>query len=212
MLDRTPPRRAALAAGILAVISVGGAPWAPYARAQQGGAAGSVPGAGTPPREAAQFDFLVGQWELEVVPKASGLAAMLHGTPRLGGVWKAWKAFDGFGVEDELRIVDAAANPVSLSHNLRVWDGRARRWLTQGLDVYRARTSTSQGQWQDGEMRLAGAGNSAEGKPTLTRTRFHDISANGFRMRQDRSTDDGATWDDGVLAIVARRTAAKAAR
>ncbi len=212
MLDRTSPRRAALAAGSLAVISAGVALWAPNARAQHGGAAGTVPGVGTPPREAAQFDFLVGQWELEVVPKASGLAAMLHGAPRLGGVWKAWKAFDGFGVEDELRIVDAAANPVSLSHNLRVWDGRARRWLTQGLDVYRARTSTSQGQWQEGEMRLAGAGNSPEGKPTLTRTRFHDVGANGFRMRQDRSADDGTTWDDGVLTIVARRTAAKAAR
>lgn len=212
MLDRTPSRRAALSAGTFAIIGAGVAPWAPRARAQQGGAAGSVPGAGTPPREAAQFDFLVGQWDLEVVPKASGLAAMLHGAPRLGGIWKAWKAFDGFGVEDELRIVDAAANPVSLSHSLRVWDSRARRWLTQGLDVYRARTSTSQGQWQDGEMRLAGTGNSPEGKPTLTRTRFHDISVNGFRMRQDRSTDDGATWDDGVLTIVARRTAVKAAR
>jgi hypothetical protein len=200
------PRLVLIAAALLA------APHLQPACAQHAGAVGAVPAPTTAPREAAQFDFLLGQWELELTPKVSGLGALIHGAPRLSGVWKAWKAFDGFGVEDELRIVDASANPLSLSHTLRVWDSRNRRWTLQGLDVYRARFSTSQGQWQDGEMRLTGTGNSPEGKPTLTRTRFFDITPNGFRMKQDRSLDDGATWEEGVLSIVARRTAAKAAR
>lgn len=164
------------------------------------------------PPEAAQFDFLVGQWELEVTPKVGGLVAMIHGTPRLVGSWKAWKAFDGHGVDDELRIVDASGNPRSLSHSQRVFDAKARRWLVSGLDVYRARFGSSSGQWQGGEMRLEGSGQTHDGKPVLTRTRFYEISADGFRMRQDRSTDNGASWEEGTLTVVARRVARKAAR
>jgi hypothetical protein len=61
-------------------------------------------------------------------------------------------------------------------------------------------------------MRTNGSGTTPEGKPSLTRTRYYDISAEGFRMRQDRSTDNGASWEEGVLAISAKRVAAKAAR
>lgn len=196
---------------LLFTVALAGALLLP-AQAQHAGPAAAAPAASTAPREAVQFDFLVGQWDVEVTPKVSGMAAMLHGAPKLSGVWKAWKALDGFGVEDELRIVDASANPISLSHTLRVWDSRNKRWAVQGLDVYRARFSSSQGQWQDNEMRLTGSGTSPEGKPTLTRTRFFDITPQGFRMKQDRSIDDGATWDEGVLSIVAKRSATKALR
>jgi hypothetical protein len=182
------------------------------ASAQHAGAGSAALPATVPAREAAQWDFLVGQWELEVTPKVSGLAAALHGAPRLGGIWKAWRAFDGFGVMDDLRIVDASGNPMALTHTLRIWDERARRWLLQSLDVYRARIGSGQAQWQEGEMRVQGSGTSPEGKPTLTRTRFSAIGPNGFRMQQDRSSDNGASWDEGVLTIVARRTAAQAPR
>lgn len=178
------------------------------AEAQQGnaGAASAVPA------ESTQFDFLIGQWELEVTPKVNGLAAMIHGTPKLLGSWKAWKSFDGFGLDDELRIVDASGNPVSLSHSQRIFDDRGKRWLVSGLDVYRARFGSSSGQWQNGEMRLEGSGQNTEGKQVLTRTRFFEISADRFKMRQDRSHDNGASWDEGVLTVVAKRTARKAAR
>ena len=83
----------------------------------------------TPAKEATQFDFLVGQWEIEVTPKVSGLAAMIHGAPRLTGTWKAWRAFDGFGVDDELRVVDGSGNPIALSHGQRVYDAKAKRWM-----------------------------------------------------------------------------------
>ena len=164
------------------------------------------------PKEAAQFYFMVGQWEIDLTPKVSGLAAMVHGAPRLTGTWKAWRAFDGFGIDDELRVVDASGNPVALSHAMRVYDAKARRWSVQSLDVYRAGFAQSSGQWQDGEMRTNGSGNTPEGKPSLTRTRYYDISPERFRMRQDRSTDNGATWEEGVIAIEARRVAAKAPR
>lgn len=177
------------------------------AHAQHGGAA-----AVAVPAEAAQFDFLVGQWELEVTPKVSGLAAMIHGAPKLVGSWKAWKAFDGHGLDDELRIVDASGNPRSLSHSQRIFDSRSKRWLISGLDVYRSRFGSSSGQWQDGEMRLEGSGQTNDGKPMLTRMRFMEITADRFKMRQDRSHDNGANWEEGTLTVIAKRVSRKAVR
>lgn len=170
------------------------------------------PGGAAAPREAAQFDFLIGQWEIELAPKGNGLVAMIHGTPKLQGMWKAWRAFDGFGIEDELRVIDASGNPVSLAHAQRIFDVKSKRWLSSSLDVYRARFSSATAQWLDGEMRTSGSATSAEGKPMLTRSRFFDITPERFRMTQDRSLDEGRSWEEGVLTVSAKRVAAKAVR
>jgi hypothetical protein len=164
------------------------------------------------PAQARQFDFLIGQWELTVRPKVSGLAARIHGSPRLLGTWKAWKAFDGFGIEDELRIVDASGNPASLSHALRVFDGAARHWTITSLDVYRTRFSTATAEWKNGEMVSTNPGTDSEGKPMVVRSRFHAITPNSFRYQQDRSSDAGRTWNEGVLRIEAKRVGATAPR
>jgi len=170
----------------------------------------AAPGGATAPAEAKQFDFMLGQWELEVHPKVSGLAAMIHGAPKLVGTWKAWRVLDGLGIEDEMRIVDASANPISLSRALRIYAKADARWKVGGVDATRGRVSESSGQWQNGEMRLEGRATDAEGKPVITRTRYFEISADAFRMQQDRSSDGGQTWDEAVLSIDARRTAASA--
>jgi hypothetical protein len=164
------------------------------------------------PPEAKQFDFLLGQWQVDVKPKLSGIAGMIHGAPKLQGAWKAWRTLDGLAVEDELRIIDASGNPISLTHALRIYSKADGRWKLSGLDAYRARFSESAGGLEAGEMRISGRGLDAEGKPSLTRTRYYDVSPNGFRVRQDRSSDNGQTWDEGVLEMVATRTAPAAAR
>lgn len=182
-------------------LSLPGAGFAQYAQA--------VSAAAAAPTEAKQFDFLLGQWELEVHPKVSGLVAMIHGTPRLVGTWKAWRAVDGLGIEDEMRIVDASGNPISLSRAQRVYVAAEGLWKISGHDVTRGRSSEAKGKWQDGEMHVEGYSTDASGK-TLTRTRYYDITANAFHMRQDRSTDDGQTWEEGSLTIDAKRAAATA--
>lgn len=179
------------------------------ARAQHGGGTASLRSA---PREAAQFGFLVGQWELIVRPAASGLAQKIHGVPKLVGTWKAWRAFDGFGVEDEMRITDEAGNPRSLSHAMRYYDAAAMRWTTSVLDVYRGVFTMSTALWRDSTMTVTSRGADAEGKPYLSRARYSDITPTGFRFRQDRSTDNGVTWTEGVLTIEAKRVAATAPR
>lgn len=166
----------------------------------------------TAPVEATQFDFLIGQWELDVRPKVSSLAARIHGAPRLAGTWKAWRALDGWGVEDELRVVDASGNPTSLTHAVRVFDATQRRWSQMVLDVYRGRFTQGSATFADGAMTVTSRGTDQEGRAYVLRTRFTGITAGAFRLQQDRSYDNGATWDEAVLRIEARRTAQTAPR
>lgn len=178
--------------------------------AQQHAGGGSA--ASTAPADARQFDFLIGQWELVVRPKVSTLAARIHGAPKLLGTWKAWRAFDGFGVEDELRIVDASGNPTSLGTSMRAWSVAERKWLVTTLDAYRGRMTSANAEWRAGEMVMSSRGTDAEGKPTILRTRFFAITPTTFKFQQDRSSDDGKTWEEGTLRIDARRVAATAPR
>jgi hypothetical protein len=180
------------------------------ALAQHGG--GGTPLQTTAPREASQFDFLVGQWDITVRPLVPGLAARIHGSPRLSGSWKAWRAMDNWGLEDEIRIVDGSGNPMSFSRTMRVYDATAQRWSQTTLDVYRASFTTANAQWQDGRMTLNSRGTDAEGHAYLVRTTFSDITASSFKFQQDRSLDEGRTWTEGFLRIEARRTAAAATR
>ena len=191
----------------LAAIAIVVLPCVASAQHPGGGATAS-----TAPAEARQFDFLIGHWELVVRPKVTTLAARIHGAPKLLGTWKAWRAFDGFGIEDELRIVDASGNPTSLGTSMRAWSVGERRWLVTTLDAYRGRMTSASAEWRGTEMVLTGRGTDAEGKPTLLRTRFFAITPAAFRFQQDRSSDEGKTWDEGVLKIDAKRIAAAAPR
>jgi hypothetical protein len=184
----------------------------PASVAAQHGTPSSARPALTPAKEAAQFDFLIGQWELVVTPKVNSLAAKIHGAPTFVGTWKAWRAIDGFGIEDELRIMDRSGNPSALAQTLRVYNANERRWIITGVDAYHGRASSATGDWQSGQMVVVGQGIDEQGKAYETRTRYFDISPTAFTFQQDRSSDGGKTWEEGTLKIAAKRVAAAAAR
>lgn len=165
----------------------------------------------TPPREARQFDFLLGQWQLVAEPHVPALVAWIHGQPKLAGSWKAWRSFDGFGIEDELRLTDGQGNPVLLSHAMRAYDRAAGHWSSTALDVYRSSWKQATAEWKAGTMTVVSHG-AENGREALTRSRFDQITPQGFRWRQDRSYDGGRTWDEPNLQIEARRAAAGAPR
>src|SRR3569833_1076955 len=123
----------------------------------------------TPAKEASQFDFLIGQWELVVTPKVNSLAAKIHGAPTFVGTWKAWRAGDGFGVEDETRILDRSGNPTALGQALRVYSANERRWLLTSIDAYRGKATSGTGEWKGTEMVITGRGVDEEGKTLQTR-------------------------------------------
>jgi hypothetical protein len=163
--------------------------------------------AAQPGAESRQFDFLLGEWRLVVTPRVSGLAAMLHGTPELVGTWRASRTFGGLGIEDELRISDDSGNPNAWIRTLRIFSSREQAWQTASVDAQRARASTGSATWRDDGMWVESRGVDAEGNAYRTRSLFHAITPDAFRVRQDRSHDDGASWDEGVLEMRATRTA-----
>jgi len=179
------------------------------AAAQHGNAAAVSRAA---PAEAAQFDFLVGQWEVVAEPYVAGLAAWIHGAPKLPGTWKAWRGLDGWGIEDEIRLTDESGNPRALTHSVRVYDPQARHWNVSVLDVYRSSFQTTTAEWRDGEMHGSAKGVDPQGRAYVSRTRFTSVTADHFRLQQDRSYDDGRTWTEGFLKIEAKRVAASAPR
>jgi hypothetical protein len=181
------------------------------ARAQHGGG-GELVGETRAPREATQYDFLVGQWELTVTPKVSGLVGLIHGAPKLRGSWKGARALDGWGIEDELRIADESGNPVAYTHFVRMYDAKAKRWVVSAMDVFRKRATISAAEWQGGEMVSTTDGLDPDGKAYRTRTRITDISPAAFRLQQDVSYDKGATWDEAHLVIDAKRTGGSVSR
>lgn len=180
------------------------------AAAQHAGGSGGA-AASRPPREAAQYDFLVGQWELTVAPKVSGLVARIHGVPKLSGTWRASRALDGWGIEDELRIVDESGNPQAYTRFVRIYDPAARLWKVVSVEVYRQQVTQGTARWTGTEMVTMGTGTDRDGRTYATRTRITRISANAFRFQQDRSYDAGRTWDEARLVIDAKRVAAGSA-
>lgn len=181
-------------------------------RAQHSGGGGAAGSTSAAPKEAEQFAFLVGQWEVTVMPKVSSLAATIHGQPKLLGTWKAWRAFDGFGVEDELRVIDASGNPNALSHTMRIYDATLGKWTQTSLDVYRGRFTTANGTWAQNALSLRSVGRNAEGNPFVQRSRFYDITPTSFKFEVDRSNDGERTWETGVIRMEAKRVAASAPR
>ena len=155
--------------------------------------------------EARQFDFLLGQWELSGAIKVSGLVALVHGQPKLAGSWKAWRTSDG-AIEDDMKLTDASGNPASNAHFVRSFSREENCWKITGSDASRGTLQPATGRWQGDEMLVMGSGTSHEGKRYQTRTHYLAITPASFRMVQDRSFDDGKTWDEAVVTLNARRT------
>ena len=178
--------------------------------AQHGGGASGP--AAVAPKEGTQFDFLVGQWELTAVPKANTLAQRIHGVAKLSGTWKAWRALDGWGIEDELRLTDASGNPLLFAHHVRYFESAKRRWNVSGVDVYKGVLTTSSAEWKNGEMTQSGTGTETDGRAYLSRAVFSKLTPSSFSYRLDRSYDNGKEWTQGVTRIDAKRVAASAPR
>ena len=164
------------------------------------------------PKEGAQFDFLVGQWEVTAEPKATTLAQRIHGVPKIAGTWKAWRAFDGWGIEDEIRLTDKAGNPRLLTHATRYYEVSTRHWAIASIDVYKGVSGQSTAEFRNGDLIVSGRGTDDDGKAYVSKGTFNKITANSFSYRLDRSFDSGKTWTEGVTVIAAKRVAATAPR
>jgi hypothetical protein len=171
----------------------------------------SGPAVAPVPHEASQLDFLIGKWDLVVQPVSTSLAARIHGLPSLAGTWSAWRVFDGRGLEDEVRITDASGNPRALSHTVRMFDPKSAHWIATALDVFAASFITLELEWKDNALTSTSHGTDANGAAYVGRSRIYEITPTTFLVQQERSMDNGKTWQE-TLHMQAKRVSAIAPR
>lgn len=145
------------------------------------------------PAEVAQFDFLIGDWNVQITWFPP------QGEPNTyAAKWHNHWINDGFDVMQEWR------GPYITGTEFRHFDPALGYWVGRNLYVGRS--------WVDTTARIEGenmvvvieGGNPQEGA-FLNRETYYDISPSQWRMKSDRSFDDGKTWEKGRYEMIATR-------
>lgn len=181
-------RRVALLILLLATV-------APQVRAQRPVSATADGFSGT------EFDFLIGRWTVTGTPRVSALVARFHGVPQLTGTWQAARGPDGRVIQDDLRATDATGRAWVAKHASRTYDVSSKLWkVNEGSTTDTAPTRV---QRHAADIVVTTEGRTRQGDRVLIRRRFSEMRPASFRYTQDRSEDEGQTWEapDFVLLV-----------
>ena len=145
-----------------------------------------------PPKEASQFDFLLGDWTARAKryrPDGSEIGGY-------GGTWRARHLHDARMVLDEFTARLDDGSEISYMATLRTFSTATQRWEMTFLLAHQPQLITSfSGIFEDGEMKLDGSGRTLAGEPVIARVRFFDITPRSFQWENRVSLDGGATWN-----------------
>lgn len=160
-----------------------------------------------PPPGASQFDFLLGEWTVDVTSKAPNTP------PTYKGVWQAWKTLNGLGIIDEYSVRDDSDRVVYSGTTLRAFDTHSGTWTMRYVDQFAGET----GHWSDlvgmnvgQEIHVEQRGRTPDGRTTILKIRYFNIQPDHFSWVADQSRDGGATWLREYLRIEATRRAGPA--
>lgn len=160
---------------------------------------GAGPARAQVPREpsapAAQYDFLIGDWDVTVtVPRAGGSALVY------GAIWRIrWVAAGRVLLQDW-------SDPYGGGVELRAFNATTRRW--DGRNLY----APDPGIWYENEAELRGGvmvvttlRQAVDGSTTLSRESYRPVATDRFEVTTEVSIDAGASWRPGRYSLVARR-------
>ena len=150
------------------------------------------------PEGTAQYDFLIGDWDVDVVLNRKGEEPLAYAA-RWHNHWVA----NGYMVMQEWR------GPYSIGVEMRSYDATAGVW--RGRNIYFPSPATwyeNTAAWTGSEMIVTTYRSNASGEQSITREIYFDIGESGFRIRTEQSLDDGETWTEGRYSAIARRSAA----
>ncbi len=152
------------------------------------------------PPETAQFAFIIGGWDIKsrfMKPDGIGYG---EGT----ATWTGYFILDGWAIQDDW-VSDLAGGKKTHGTNLRSFNPRTgtwdNRWLSAGSLQWKYFEATKEG---DTMVMIGGKGEDARGS-FIDRNVFHDIKADNWHWRKDRSWDGGKTWTEGIGFIHATR-------
>lgn len=158
---------------------------------------------GARPKECAQFDFLLGDWDARTTRYAPDGSVALA----LDGHWHAEHRAGGRILLDEFRAWGPDGATWVHFVTLRTWCPPTQRWEMTFLGAHQPfALSRFCGEQRDGEIHPEAAGRDASGCEGISRVRFHDIARDAFRWEQQLSFDAGRSWVRGS-SIRARRRA-----
>jgi hypothetical protein len=144
-----------------------------------------------PTPEAKQFDFLIGEWNVEATRyKEDGTPAFTYLAS-----WNAMQLNGGRMVMDDFKALGPTGEPVSSFVTLRTYSEVTKRWEIVGLQALQPALPTEwYGTCEDGEMLLDAIATLPNGHRVQTKIRFFEIAPKSFSWESSMSLDDGDTW------------------
>jgi hypothetical protein len=147
------------------------------------------------PNPAADFDYLLGDWEFTAVSKQWGA---------FRGRWSAVKLADG-QILDEYRVLDGDGKTVYVTTTLRNYNEAKKVWDLVGADPGGGLRDFGTARRSGAEMHIEQTFGASGDRPSLWRIRYHNIRPGAFSWAGDRSEDGGKSWTKDFLKIEARR-------
>ena len=151
-----------------------------------------------PNRNADAFDFLLGDWELDMTVLPPGSPVGRRAT--LG----VRRILDGAAILDEIRHLDGEGRVNFRGATFRTYLPERDRWYVLWMMAHVEGHTELEARVVAGEVHTTGRGRDPSGD-LVERGRYHDVSREGFSFTLDRSNDGGATWLRPFVAFRAVR-------
>jgi hypothetical protein len=146
------------------------------------------------PKEVAQYMFLIGDWDAEITWHPP------QGEPNTyKASWHNHWINDGFDVMQEWR------GPYITGTEIRHYDPALGYWVGKNLYVGGKWINTTARVEGDNMVVITEASNAQDGA-FLNRETYFEISNDRWRMKSDRSFDNGETWTKGRYDMIATRS------
>jgi len=157
-------------------------------------------------RNAEAFDFLLGEWEIEMLVMPPGATAGRRAISTVRHI------LDGAALLDEIRHIDESGHVNFRGASFRTYVPDSDRWYVVWMMANVEGYTELRAEVVDSEVRTTGQGRDSGGG-LIERGRYHDISVHGYSFTLDRSYDGGKTWIQPIVSFrAARRKATDAAQ
>lgn len=142
-----------------------------------------------------EFDFVIGDWDVTITWQSHNAEPLTYNAK-----WHNHWVINGLVVMQEWR------GPFLTGAELRAFDANTGKWT--GQNIYpggRSPWHRTTAEFRDGQMMVTIEDGRDQRGTFLNRETYFDISENSFRMKSERSYDDGATWEKGAYEMICHR-------
>lgn len=151
------------------------------------------------PPETEQFAFIIGEWDC--TQRSMGPDGKL--SPPAKARWTGRWELDGWAIRDDWSRTMPDGS-VLKGFNIRSFNPRTGKWDNRWLQTGNLEWKYFEAERVGETMVMTGEGEDRFGKFVEHNT-FHDITAESWSWRKDRSYDGGETWIEGIAVIDAVR-------